>query len=73
MSLILTDQLQQSRAKIAASGQVSQVGVSVSTAVAQARVVSSQQVQNIRGRLIANLQAARSSSFIALLNNQSNS
>jgi len=73
MSLILTDQLQQSRAKIAASEQVSQVEVSVSTAVSQARVVSSQQVQDIRGRLIANLQAARSSSFIALLNNQSNS
>jgi hypothetical protein len=73
MSLILTDQLQQSRAKIAASEQVSQVEVSVSTAVSQARVVSSQQVQNIRGRLLANLQAARSSSFIALLNNQNNS
>jgi len=58
MSLILTDQLQQSRAKIAASGQVS-----------RAQVLSSQQVQDIRGRLIANLQSARSSSFIALLNN----
>jgi len=62
MSLIVTDSLQESRAKIVASGQVS-----------RARVVSSQQVQDIRGRLIANLQAARSSSFIALLNNQSNS
>ncbi|WVL99693.1 hypothetical protein [Salinibacter phage 4_17] len=62
MSLILTDQLQQSRAKIAASGQVS-----------RAQVLSSQQVQDIRGRLIANLQSARSSSFIALLNNQSSS
>jgi len=62
MSLIVTDSLQESRAKIAASGQVS-----------RAKVVSSQQVQDIRGRLIANLQAARSSSFIALLNNQSNS
>jgi hypothetical protein len=62
MSLILTDQLQQSRARIAALGSVS-----------RAKVVSSQQVQDIRGRLIANLQAARSSSFIALLNNQSNS
>jgi len=62
MSLILTDTLQESRAKVAASGQVS-----------RAQVLLSQQVQDIRGRLIANLQAARSSSFIALLNNQSNS
>lgn len=62
MSLILTDRLQESRAKVAASRQVSRV-----------EVVSSQQVQDIRGRLIANLQAARSSSFIALFNNQSNS
>jgi len=73
MSLIVTDTLQESRARIAASGQVSQAKVSVSTAASQARVVSSQQVQDIRGRLIANLQAARSSSFIALLNNQNNS
>jgi len=69
MSLIVTDSLQESRAQVAASGQVSQIGVSDSTAVSQARVVSSQQIQDIRGRLIANLQAARSSSFIALLNN----
>jgi hypothetical protein len=62
MSLIVTDSLQESRVQVAALGQVS-----------RARVVSSQQVQDIRGRLIANLQAARSSSFIALLNNQSNS
>jgi hypothetical protein len=62
MSLIVQDSLQESRARVAASGQVS-----------RAQVVSSQQVQDIRGRLIANLQAARSSSFIALFNNQSNS
>jgi len=62
MSLILTDTLQESRARVAASGQVS-----------RARVVSSQQAQDIRGRLTANLQAARSSSLIALLNSQSNS
>jgi len=62
MSLIVTDTLQESRARVATSGQVS-----------RAEIVSSQQVQDIRGRLIANLQAARSSSFIVLLNNQSNS
>jgi hypothetical protein len=73
MSLILTDTLQESRARVAASGQVSQAEVSASIAVSRAEIVSSQQVQDIRGRLIANLQAAKSSPFITLLNNQSNS
>jgi hypothetical protein len=62
MSLIFVDALQKSRAKLANSKQIS-----------LAEVKSNKQIESIRGRLFANLQAARSSSFIALLNNQSNS
>jgi hypothetical protein len=62
MSLIVTDQLQESRVQLASSQQKSRV-----------EVLTSAQVQGIKGRLKWNLQAARSTINIALLNNQSNS
>jgi len=62
MSLIVTDQLQESRVQLASSQQKSRV-----------EVLTSAQVQSIKGRLIWNLQVARSAICIALLNNQSNS
>lgn len=62
MSLVVTDSLQESRVQLASSEQQSRV-----------EVLTSAQIQSIKGRLIWNLQAARSSICIALLNNQSNS
>ncbi len=62
MSLIFVDALQKSRAKFANSKQIS-----------VAEVKSSKQIENIRGQLLANLQAAKNSSFFAVFNNQSNS
>jgi hypothetical protein len=73
MSLIVTDQLQESRVRLVSRTQEGRLRLSSNGQKSRVEIVTSAQIQSIQGRLIFNLQAARSSVCIALLNNQSNS